>query len=259
MIEFYHHQQTPDVWLDVSVLPIVDNEVIIGTMLVCRDITEEMAIKQALHDATHNLKQQVVERTQELSLARKEALSASQAKSQFLSSMSHKLRTPLNAVLGFTQLLQMEHEQNHGQASEDLNEIHKAGQHLLTLINEVLDLAKIEAGQLTLSLEPVNITKLLRECTDLTMPLARQYGVNLNSLCDKTDYEDTQFICVHADSLRLKQVLLNLISNAIKYNRDNGKVDVDIQRLENETIRIAISDTGRGIDENQQHKLFSQS
>lgn len=260
LIEFYHHADSDDIWLDVSLLPIKDpNDRTIGLLIVFRDISEDMEIKQALHDATTNLEHQVAERTQELYLARQEAIDASEEKSRFLSSMSHELRTPLNAILGFAQLLQMDHEKANGAPSDDVNEIYKAGQYLLNLINEVLDLAKIEAGRLTLSLEPVDIRTILKECLDLAAPLARQYGIKLvdppNVVEDCKINEINAFVV--ADFLRLKQILLNLISNAIKYNNKGGSVTVIFHDTGPDTARIVIVDTGRGIDVRQQAKLFS--
>ncbi len=178
--------------------------------------------------------------------ARDEADRANQTKSDFLSSMSHELRTPMNAILGFAQLLEYD-----GKLSEEnldsVHEILKAGEHLLTLINEVLDLAKIESGHIDLSLEPVEVCPIIEECLSLVAPLADKRGISL-------DHTGLDGIAVRADRMRLKQALLNLLSNAIKYNWEGGSVRVDVQARDR--LHIRVSDTGHGISEAHLAKLF---
>jgi signal transduction histidine kinase/ActR/RegA family two-component response regulator len=187
---------------------------------------------------------------EELALAKANAENANQAKSAFLSSMSHELRTPLNAILGFAQLM----------ASDDVvltpekkksftGHILKAGKHLLALINEVLDLAKIESGTLTLSLEPVALTEILHECHEMIEPLANQYHIHLV-------FPQIDKLHIVADRTRFKQVLLNLLSNAIKYNREGGTVILGSMSITAERVRITIQDTGLGLDSNQLEQLF---
>ncbi len=175
---------------------------------------------------------------------------ANLAKSQFLSSMSHELRTPLNAIIGLAQLFEYKKELS----SEDkLNagEIHKAGEHLLSLIDEVLDLSKIEGGHIELKMVAVSLSHLLNECMAIIEPLAQSRGIIM-------DYESSSFInkFVHADYHRLKQVFLNLLSNAVKYNNENGFIGIGCTITDNNSIRISIRDTGEGLSQKQQEELF---
>ncbi|MGZ4130904.1 MAG: ATP-binding protein [Actinomycetota bacterium] len=180
--------------------------------------------------------------------ARAEAETANQAKSEFLSRMSHELRTPLNAMLGFGQLLEM--EELTGEQRESVDQIVKAGRHLLGLINEVLDIARIEAGRLSLSLEPVQMRETLEECADLTRPLAERNGVTL-----AVDVADPQPLAI-ADRQRLQQVFLNLISNAIKYNHAGGNVSLVCRELD-DRVEVSVTDTGPGIPADRLANLFT--
>ena len=179
------------------------------------------------------------------------AQAASKAKSEFLSSMSHELRTPLNAILGFAQLLEMDPEMGQNQA-DDVREILKAGQHLLDLINEVLDLSRIESGNLNLSKEAVALAPLINECITLVDPDAGGNGIRVEwdmGICEGRHAD--------ADRLRLKQVLLNLLSNAIKYNRPGGSVRLECKSIPSGRLRLTVSDTGLGIPLEKQDELFT--
>ncbi len=181
--------------------------------------------------------------------AREAAEAASEEKSRFLSRMSHELRTPLNAVLGFAQLLEMDAE---GEQRESLVQIRRAGRHLLDLINEVLDISRIESGTMTFSSEPVGLAEMIGEVGDLLTPMARERRVSLaTSATDGCPYY------VHADRQRVKQILLNLVSNAIKYNRAGGSVVFECERVAESSVRLEVRDTGIGMSEHDMARLFT--
>jgi len=175
---------------------------------------------------------------------------ASKAKSEFLSRMSHELRTPLNAILGFGQLL--ERQKPTEVQRTRISYILSAGRHLLELINEVLDISRIEAGHMQFSLEPVSVTDAVDEAIGLVLPLTTERKIKI----ERTDLIDSSPI-VLADRQRLKQVLLNLLANAVKYNRDAGRVIVDLAPQPNEHFRISIIDEGPGIPSEKRSRLFS--
>jgi PAS domain S-box-containing protein len=185
---------------------------------------------------------------QELEAARDEANRANTAKSEFLSRMSHELRTPLNSVLGFAQLLTMD-ELNQEQ-SEYVRFITQAGRHLLELIDEVLDIARIESGKLQLSLEPVGVWDVVHDAVDLIRPKANQLKVTV-----AVQSHDAEIYAV-ADRQRLMQVLLNLLSNAVKYNRPGGRVIVEVVNT-GETVLLTVEDTGIGITARNLTRLFT--
>ena len=182
--------------------------------------------------------------------AKEEADRANRAKSEFLSRISHELRTPLNAILGFGQLLERQNPTDTQRMR--LHHITAAGHHLLKLINEVLDISRIEAGNLQLSLEPVCIADVLPETLDLIRPLATERAIRLSMA---SDLDSSAFVL--ADCQRFKQVLLNLLSNAVKYNSDKGKVTISCNSSGKDTLRIVISDTGIGIPGEKLARLFT--
>lgn len=186
----------------------------------------------------------------ELALAMQEACSANAAKSAFLSAMSHELRTPLNAILGFAQILSSDRlPSTLEQKKEFAGHILKSGRHLLTLINEILDLAKVEAGAVNLSLEAVPLQEVIDECRDMIAPLAAGRAIRLA-------FPLACAWSVTADRTRLRQILLNLLSNALKYNREQGQVTLDCSRQDDGRLRISVCDTGLGLDSAQQALLF---
>ena len=220
-----------------------------GVVLNLRDVSGRTRAEEALRALNAELEVRVQRRTLELVHARDEAEAANHAKSEFLSRMSHELRTPMHAILGFGQLL--EGDPSLAPASRiHLREILRAGDRLLGLINELLDLSRIEAAQLPLQLEPVELAPMLQDCLQAIEPVAQQHRVQLPdgatlSLPGR----------VVADRARLKQVLLNLLSNAIKQSPRDGLVSVQTEP-DGDALRITVSDTGPGLDEAQKEHLF---
>jgi len=211
---------------------------------------EVMRLNQELELRVQERTMQLELANGELALAMQEARSANAAKSAFLSAMSHELRTPLNAILGFAQILSSDRlPSTLEQKKEFAGHILKSGRHLLTLINEILDLAKVEAGAASLSLEAVPLQDVVDECRDMLAPLAQERAIRLvfSVQCPW---------CVLADRTRLRQILLNLLSNALKYNREQGQVTLDCALQAGERLRISVRDTGQGLDSAQQALLF---
>ncbi|PAX08847.1 PAS domain S-box protein [Sphingomonas lenta] len=218
-------------WANVVITALRDEAgTLRGFSKITRDITERRRAEEAL-DA-----------------ARLEAEEASAAKSAFLSRMSHELRTPLNAILGFAQLLELEGDALPPGQRAAADQILRAGRHLLTLIDEVLDIARIEAGKLPLDLEPVPLDVVIAEAVSLSGPQARGRAVSI-------EVADATGATVLADRRRLLQVLLNLLSNAVKYNRDGGRVAVAVERRDGEA-QVAVTDTGLGVEPAVAGRLF---
>ncbi|HKW99498.1 MAG TPA: ATP-binding protein [Bryobacteraceae bacterium] len=217
-----------------------------GIRSVLLDVTDRRLAEQLLAN-------EVAERerlTVALRRSKEEAEKANRAKSEFLSRMSHELRTPLNAILGFAQLLDM--AQLDRDKRESVGQILKAGQHLLGLINEVLEISRIEAGRLSFSPEPVLISSAVQETLDLLTPMAIRRKISL-----RDELAHVRKRHVLADQQRLKQVLLNVISNAIKYNCDSGTVTISAKEFENHRLRVMVRDTGPGIKLDDREKLFT--
>ncbi|MGK9230124.1 CHASE3 domain-containing protein [Inquilinus limosus] len=210
-------------------------------------------LERALHEASILLRQREAElRESEHNLvaAREEALQASRAKSEFLSRMSHELRTPLNSILGFAQLLELDLKDE--EARENVAQILRAGRHLLSLIGDVLDLARIEAGRMDLAVEPLPAAEVLAEAAALATPLGQPRGIAIEAAAP-----DDGGLPVLADRRRLLQVLLNLLSNAVKYNRDGGRVVLEHRPADAGRVRITIRDTGPGIPPDRAARLFA--
>ncbi|MCY7387313.1 MAG: CHASE3 domain-containing protein [Burkholderiales bacterium] len=212
---------------------------VVGAVLVFRDVTDSRHLEQALQ-----------EKNVELESARTLADKANLAKSDFLSSMSHELRTPLSAILGFAQLLDADSSPPSASQKKSIEQILKAGWYLLELINEILDLAVIESGKLSLSMEPVLLADVIRECQTMIEPMAQKRGIGVTF----PKFAEPYFVKV--DRTRIKQVLINLLSNVIKYNRAGGSVNVECVVSGPQRVRISVRDTGAGLSPEKMAQLF---
>lgn len=222
-------------WVDASIIPFLNEDRQPYQYIAIRnDITERKIMESSLQQA------------------KEEAERANRAKSEFLSRMSHELRTPMNAILGFAQLLESDPIDPLTESQqENVDEILKAGKHLLTLINEILDLSRIESGKISLSLETIDVPSVIRSSLSLIQPMAEKHNIRLEKHFNN---EVTYF--VKADQTRLQQVLLNLLSNSIKYNHENGTVQIECAPISGQRLRISIIDTGIGIPPEKEGELF---
>jgi PAS domain S-box-containing protein len=215
------------------------DHVLQGVFGAARNVTERKRLDQVL-----------LEKNIELARAGAAAEKANQAKSEFLSSMSHELRSPLNAVLGFAQLINSDTPPPNAAQKASIDQILHAGWFLLELINEILDLAQIESGKMALSVEPTSLAEVIAECRAMIEPQAQKRGIRMTF----PEFELPRF--VDADRTRLKQVLVNLLSNAIKYNRPNGTVEVECLESSPEYTRVNVRDSGEGLPPGMMQQLF---
>jgi PAS domain S-box-containing protein len=237
----------------VSVTALRDADgIIIGYLLIGTDNTERKLVEAEQKRLDQRLRDQgqvLVEKNEELQSAKAVAEKANLAKSEFLSSMSHELRTPLTAILGFAELMESGTPALTGSQKQSIEQILKAGWYLLELINEILDLAVIESGKVSMSLEPISLADVLRECRTMIEPQAVKAGISLT-------FSGCEECFVIGDRTRTKQVIVNLLSNAIKYNSQEGSVELTVEERAEGRVRVSIRDTGVGLSSGQLAELF---
>jgi protein-histidine pros-kinase len=213
--------------------PIYEDEKIVGAVITFRDILRRKRVEEALVQA------------------KEEAERANRAKSDFLSRMSHELRTPLNSILGFTQILEMDTLDALSDRQKPwVSQVRKAGSHLLELINEILDLARIESGKMTVTLEDVDVVPVINEVITLIMPMSQERRIKIINMISIPK------LIIYGDRIRLKQVFLNLISNAVKYNIENGMISIFYRKTAQGKVRISIEDSGVGFSKDKVSDLF---
>ena len=268
----HQHKSGKKISVEIFLQYIVTENESAHFVAVVRDITDRKKAEEEINKLNISLENRVIERTKKLEStlflltdeneqrkkaenkyreAKEQAEKASAAKSDFLSRMSHELRTPMNAILGFGQLLELGSENFNESQKANIQEILEAGNHLLELINDVLDLTEIEAGKFDISMGKVELKDVVSQCLSLMEPLAKKRQIKQIDNISEKGY------VLHADFTRLKQVLLNVLSNAVKYNREEGSITLDGEVIDEQYLRISITDTGEGVKEEDMSKLFT--
>lgn len=222
-------------WMQAMISPIHNkHEPVRKVVMISRDISDRKMIEESMRRSKES------------------AEKANQAKSEFLSSMSHELRTPMNAILGFAQLLEYDHtEPLTASQQENVGEIIKAGKHLLQLISEILDLSRVESGRLALNIETIPVGEILEECFSWIQPICSLNAIQFHN--EAVSMYGELIVC---DRIRMKQVLLNILSNAVKYNDKDGSISVKVHPAEGNRLAIVVEDTGMGISEKDMKLIF---
>jgi signal transduction histidine kinase len=226
---------------DVIVKPVEKNHLI---QLATAHIKRSRALTDASHDQQSSMRS--------LARAKHDAELANKAKSDFIAKMGHELRSPLNSILGFSQLLEMNMDNNlTEQQKGNIDTILNSGWHLLELINEIMDLSKIEAGKVPIVITDTEVRDVVREAISLTEQIAKEKEITINNDVDSSE------VTVLVDAVRLRQVIANILTNAVKYNHDNGRIDISIRQDQDDTVELSICDSGIGIPEHAMQELFT--
>lgn len=235
MVGINRPAQGDRLWVTVNAVPVLSSGGVLQQIIVtATDITERKHAQEEAHEA------------------RKAAEEANQAKSRFLASMSHELRTPLNAIIGFSEFMQIQPDMPEEKKQRNLQHIHESGHHLLALINDLLDVAKVEAGKMEIDWQAFNVCELCTAMHMLTEEQARRKNLKVHIACTDKD------LYAWADHRLTQQTLLNLISNAIKFTPEGGTVTIDCENLGEKEVRISVADTGVGIPHDKQHLIFNE-
>ena len=244
--EFFWKKDGTSFPVEFTSNPVYEDGKVSGAVVTFKDISERKTALKQLQQATEDAEK-----------AKEDAEKANLAKSEFLSKMSHELRTPLNSILGFSQLEIIKASKTVNKDGDNrlgnIKQIKSSGEHLLILINEVLDLSRIESGTMAFSMEPINLNSLLDELYSQSKPLGEQYDVSLKY--DQENEPNPAYI--KADRVRVKQILLNLISNGIKYNKPSGVTELSISKQPDDKVQVLIKDQGAGISEEHVSRLFT--
>ncbi|MGD8912979.1 MAG: PhnD/SsuA/transferrin family substrate-binding protein, partial [Candidatus Thiodiazotropha sp.] len=248
----FHRKDGDALPVSLGVSAMLDGETIVGAVVVFQDITERRQAEEAQRHYQDQLEQTVDKRTAELRLARDAAETANKAKSAFLANMSHELRTPLNAILGFSAMLRLDPALSESQR-ERLDIINRSGDHLLTLINDVLEVSKIEAGRMQIDISTFDLGSLVLDVADMMRQRAKEKGLSL-LLDQASDFPRY----IRGDEARLRQVLINLVGNAVKYTNEGGvTIRLGTKVSAPEHLLIEVEDTGPGISPENQQRLFN--